>query len=167
MTNPAIEQLWQHYLATLPEPLRTATQAASYSAEQWGDNPALADELGGLIAAGTKTATCGALWDYEATGEPIPLVGQKTIVLDGRGAPLCVIETTEITIRPFNAVDAQFAYEEGEAERTLASWRAGHQRFFTRTLAAIGRDFTETMPLVCERFRLLYPVAGGRGTVRQ
>lgn len=162
MTNPAIVQFWQHYLATLPEPLRTATQAAGYTAEDWGDNPALADELGGLIAAGVKTATCGALWDYEATGDPIPTVGQKTIVLDGRGAPLCVIETTEITIRAFNAVDAQFAYEEGEDDRTLASWRTEHQRYFTRTLAASGHTFAETMPLVCERFRLLYPKPAGR-----
>ncbi len=167
MTNTAIEQLWYHYLATLPEAARHAAQQRGYTAEAWGDNPALADELGSLIAAGTKTATCGALWDYEATGDPIPTVGQKTIVLDGRGAPLCVIETIEITICPFNEVDEQFAYEEGEAERTLASWRAGHQRFFTRTLAAIGRDFSDTMPLVCERFRLLYPLPGDSKSVNR
>ena len=167
MTNPAIEQFWQQYLDTLPAATRQAAQQQGYTADQWGDNPALADELSGLIAAGTKTATCGALWDYEATGDPIPTVGQNTIVLDGRDAPLCVIETTEITIRPFNEVDEQFAYAEGEAERTLASWRAGHQRFFTRTLAAIGRDFSETMPLVCERFRLLYPLPGDSKSVRQ
>lgn len=162
MPSPAIQQLWQAYLATLPEPYHTLIAQQGYTADAWGDNPALADELGGLIAAGVKTATCGALWDYEATGDPIPTVGQKTIVLDGRGAPLCVIETTEITIRAFNAIDAQFAYEEGEDDRTLASWRTEHQRYFTRTLAASGRTFDETMPLVCERFRLLYPKPAGR-----
>ena len=153
-----IEQLWQRYLATLAAGERAAALARGYTAEAWGDNPALADELGTLIAAGTKTATCGALWDYEASGDPLPAPGLLTVVLDGAGAPLCLIETTAVAICAFNEVDAQFAFEEGEDDRSLASWRAGHQRYFTRTLAPIGRTFDETMPLVCERFRLLYPM---------
>lgn len=157
-----VEPFWQTYLATLSDADRQAAIARGYKAEAWGDNPALADELGTLIAAGTKTATCGALWNYEAEGEPLSAPGLLTVVLDGADQPLCLIETTEITIRAFNEVDAQFAYEEGEEDRSLASWRAGHQRFFTRTLASIGRTFDETMPLVCERFRLLYPKPVGR-----
>jgi len=154
-TQLTIEKFWQRYLATLPTTERQQVAAQGYCAEMWGDSPALADKLGELIATGTKTATCSALWSYEAEGEAIPAVGIFTIVLDGRGAPLCLVQTTEVTIRPFNAVDAQFAYEEGEDDRTLASWRAAHQRFFTRTLAAIGREPTDEMPLVCERFRLI------------
>ena len=34
----------------------------------FGDNPALADELLALVLAGKKTATCGALWQYEDEG---------------------------------------------------------------------------------------------------
>jgi uncharacterized protein YhfF len=154
-----VEQFWQTFLSTLSGTDRQAVIARGYTAEAWGDNPALADELGGLIAAGVKTATCGALWGYEAEGDPLPTVGLLTVVLDGAGKPLCLIETTEVTIRAFNEVDAQFAYEEGEDDRSLASWREGHQRFFTRTLAPIGGTFAETMPLVCERFRLMYPKA--------
>ncbi len=59
-------------------------------------------------------------------------------------------------IKPYDQVDAAFAYEEGEGDRSLAYWREAHRRFFTRTLAVIGREFDETMPLVCERFRVLY-----------
>ncbi len=157
MTNATIEQFWQSYLTTLTAAERQAASERGYSAEAWGDNPALADELGTLIAAGTKTATCGARWEYEAEGDPIPTVGLLTIVLNGASEPLCIVETTEITIRPYNEVDPQFAYEEGEGDRSLAYWRDAHRRFFTRTLAAIGRTFDEAMPLVCERFRLLYP----------
>ena len=46
-----------------------------YSAEGWGDSPQMADELGALIAAGTKTATCSALWEYEAKGNLCPKPG--------------------------------------------------------------------------------------------
>lgn len=149
-----IEQFWQSYLAACPE--ETAGQA-TYVAEPFGDNAQLADELGQLIVQGVKTATCSALWEWEAEGSPLPEVGLKTIVLNGRSEPLCIIETTEVTIRPFNEVDEQFAYEEGEDDRSLASWREGHWRYFSRVLPKIGKKPTKEMPLVCERFRLVYP----------
>lgn len=59
--NERIEQFWQSYLATLPEdsPIRSE----SYDADWFGDNPELADKLAALIIAGTKTATCSALWE--------------------------------------------------------------------------------------------------------
>jgi uncharacterized protein YhfF len=116
----------------------------------------MADELGALIANGTKTATCSALWEYEAEGEPPPETGMKTIVLDGNGDPLCVVETTEVEVRPYDQVDAQFAYEEGEGDRSLGYWREAHWRFFSRTLPGIGRESAVDMPLVCERFRVIY-----------
>ncbi|HAX69535.1 MAG TPA: ASCH domain-containing protein, partial [Anaerolineae bacterium] len=58
--------------------------------------------------------------------------------------------------RKYNEVDADFARDEGEEDLSLESWRAGHKRFFTRTLAEIGREFSEDMPLICERFRVIY-----------
>ena len=51
-------------------------------------------------------------------------------MLDGRGQPRCVIETTEVTYRRFGEVDAAFAYEEGEGDRSLAYWRNAHRRLF-------------------------------------
>ncbi len=153
MTTP-IEQFWLAYLATLPDD--APAHRASYVAEPFGDNPALADELAALVLAGVKTATCSALWDWEAEGNPIPQPGALWIVLDGRGAPLCITETVEVTFRRYDEVDAAFAYDEGEGDRSLEYWRGAHRRFFSRTLPAIGKEFTPEMPLVCERFRVVY-----------
>ncbi len=150
----SVTYFWQDFLATLPAD--SPYHQTPYTAEAWGDSPALADELGTLIAKGTKTATCSALWEWEAEGNPIPQVGLVTIVLDGAGTPLCIVETTEVIIRAYNEVDAQFAYEEGEGDRSLEAWREGHWRFFTRSLAKIGREPTPDMPLVCERFKIIY-----------
>jgi len=149
----AVAAYWQAFRATLPSdsPLHEET----FAAEAFGDSPELADELGALIAAGKKTATCSALWEYETKGEPLPKVGCITIILDGRNQPLCIVETAEVVIRAFNQIDGQFAYDEGEGDRTLAYWRAAHNDFFGRTLPKIGKEMAETMPLVCERFRLL------------
>ncbi len=91
--EPQYQAYLQKYLDTLPPdaPQRTAPTDAC----QFGDFPELADELGGLIVAGTKTATCGAVWAYEAEGSPLPTAGLLTVVLAGNWDPLCVIETTE------------------------------------------------------------------------
>ena len=154
MPHP-IEEFWQAYLATLPpdDPAREA----GYVAEPFGDNPELADELAELVLAGTKTATCSCLWEWEADGDPLPPVGLKTVVLSGREDPLCIIETTSVETHPFNQVAADFAAAEGEGDRSLAYWREAHWRYFSRVLPKIGRTPSETMPLVCERFRLIYP----------
>jgi uncharacterized protein YhfF len=149
-----VEMYWQSYLETLPpdSPVRDE----EYLAEGWGDSPEMADELGALISAGTKTASCSSLWEYEAEGEPSPNVGLETIVLDGNGDPLCIVETTEVEVRSYEEVDAQFAYEEGEGDRSLQYWREAHWRFFSRTLPNIGKEPAPDMPLVCERFQVVY-----------
>src|SRR3712207_5840823 len=149
-----IEAFWRSYLDTLPA--GSPARNERYVAEGWGDSPELADELGALIAAGTKTATCSALWEYEAEGSPLPETGSKTIVLDGDGDPLCIVETTEVEVRPYDEADARFAIEEGDADRSPAYWRAAHGRFFSRTMPNIGKKPTPDMPLVCERFRVVY-----------
>ena len=154
MDGDRVESYWRSYLESLPadSPVRDE----QYVAEGWGDSPEMADELGALIADGTKTATCSALWEYEAEDEPLPQVGLKSVVLDGKGDPLCIVETTEVEVRPYEEVDAGFAYEEGEGDRSLEYWREAHWSFFSRTLPNMGKEPTTDMPLVCERFRVVY-----------
>ena len=91
----------------------------------FGDGPELADELLALILAGKKTATC---WSA-AEGEKGTRAGKQWVVLDGAGRPRAVLETVELARRRFDEVDAAFAFEEGEDDRTLASWRYRYQRY--------------------------------------
>ncbi len=119
----------------------------------FGDNPGLADELLALVLAGRKTATCWAASQGLLTG-----IGKRMVALDGAGRPRAVIETVELTQRRFHEVDAAFAYDEGEGDRSLAYWRQAHRIYFTR----LGQ-FAEDMELWCERFRLaeVIPAAPG------
>jgi uncharacterized protein YhfF len=111
----------------------------------FGDSPELADKLLELVIKGVKIATCSTE-DEPNTSAP----GERWIVLDGRGEPRCVIESTEVTYRRFNEIDAAFAHDEGEGDRSLAYWRGAHRAYFGR----LGR-FSEDMVLMCERFRLV------------
>ena len=151
MIRSNIEIYWENFLAANP-----SYRGRPYIIEPFGDHPALADELGNLVLSGRKSATCSAVWSYEAEGEPFPKGGTLWMVLDGRNKPMCIVETIEVTMRAFKEVDEDFARAEGEDDLTLESWREGHKRFFTRTLAPIGRNFSEDMPLICERFRVIY-----------
>jgi uncharacterized protein YhfF len=154
MTKETVQDYWEQFLAGLPPD--SLYHTTTYVAEGWGDGPALADELGALIVQGTKTATCSALWEWEAEGNPIPQPGLITVVLDGRGKPLCIVETVEVSTRKYNEVDSDFAREEGEGDLSLNYWREAHRNFFSRVLPKFGKEFSEEMPLVCERFRVIY-----------
>jgi uncharacterized protein YhfF len=149
-----VKMYWQKFMSIVPTD--SPYRARSYTVEGWGDSPEMADELGDLIARGIKTATCSALWEWEAEGNPIPQKGGITVVVDGGGNPLCIVETTEVTIRQYNEVDAEFAQAEGEGDFSLEYWRDAHRTFFSRTLPKIGREFSEDMPLVRERFQVIY-----------
>ncbi len=123
----------------------------------FGGTREVADELAQLIVEGIKTATAGALWDYEAEDEPLPTVGGLEIVLDGSGRPRALISTTAVSVVPFDEVTAEHARAEGEGDRSLAHWREVHEEFF-RTYAAHERGFSSTMPVVCQSFSVLHAI---------
>ena len=123
-----------------------------------GSDTALADELADLVVRGPKRATTSLLRDFETGIEPVfPKPGDYWLVIDGKGMPRCVIRTTKVDIEEFEKVDAQFAWDEGEGDRTLADWREGHIRFFTRHAAAHGTTFDESARVVLERFSVVWP----------
>jgi uncharacterized protein YhfF len=149
-----LEAYWQTYLATRgdlsPPPL-------DFDPIWHFGNLEVAGRVGQLVNAGIKTATSSPLWHLEQIGEPVPQVGACGIVADGAGTPICIPELTEVEIRPFNEVDAQFASDYGEYSRTLEQWRAASWEYFSEVCARIGREPSETMPMVCQRFRRVYP----------
>jgi uncharacterized protein YhfF len=59
-------------------------------------------------------------------------------------------ETVELTRRRFKEVDAAFAFDEGEGDRSLGWWRRAHTNYFTRR-----GEFAPGMEVYCERFRLV------------
>ena len=122
----------------------------------FGDSAELADELVELVVHGPKRATAGALRDYEAEGEPVPAVGDRSIVTDGAMRPRAVLEVTDVRIGPLSSVDEAFAWDEGEGDRTRAWWLDAHTWFFTRRYTSLGLDFHPDIPVVFERFDVLY-----------
>lgn len=131
-------------------------EALQPPAWSFGSTPELADELLALVLHGSKTAGAGAMWEYEAVDEPLPTVGTLGIVLDGAGHPRALVVTTAVEVVPFDQVSEEHARLEGEGDLSLAYWREAHQHFFTEA-AAHDVEVGEDMPVVCERFELIWP----------
>src|SRR5262245_5929242 len=67
-----------------------------------------------------------------------------------------VIKTTDVRIIPFDEVTADYAWDGGEEDRDLASWREIYWAYIERECQRIGLEPTTKAPLVMERFRLVY-----------
>lgn len=124
--------------------------------EQFGDSPELAQELLDLILEGKKTATCGAVWEYEAEGISIPRPGDVWLTGDRDNKPTCLLRVETVNIVPFNHVTHDFSFLEGEDDRSHESWQREHERYFRRVLPKIGKDFDPSMDLVTVVFCLAY-----------
>ena len=103
---------------------------------------------------GPKRATTARLDSFDAEGEPLPVVGGYSVILDGAGQPV-IIRTTQVDTMPFGEVDEEFAWVEGEGDRSLAYWRAAYERFFASEGAPIADDDL----VVLERFELVWPAS--------
>ena len=107
---------------------------------------------------GPKRATAGLSEFNDQMPQVKPVAGGYSVLTEHDGTPRAVIRTTVLERRAFADVDAAFAWDEGEGDRTLADWKDGHRRYFTRELADL-RPATSTrrMEVDLERFELLYP----------
>ncbi|MFJ5965905.1 ASCH domain-containing protein [Bacillus sp. NPDC093026] len=150
MKNESINQMWEHYQKINPNAPK------DYVAWAFGNSKEMADELAKLVLEGTKTATASSYQLYELKKEELPYVGLLNIILDGKRIAVAIAETTSVEIVLFDEVTAEHAYLEGEGDRTLMYWREVHEDFFKKEFEGTNQEFHNKIPVVCERFLILY-----------
>ncbi|MFM9967430.1 MAG: ASCH domain-containing protein [Burkholderiales bacterium] len=127
-------------------------------AEGYGDSTELSKKLLSLIRSGRKRAVTGLLWGYEHDAEHIAKAGDIEIVLDHLREPALVTRIISSEVVPYCEVTAEYAAIEGEGDGSLEYWRKAHWAFFTRECKRIGKEPTESMPVVCNIFEVLHVV---------
>jgi uncharacterized protein YhfF len=120
------------------------------------DNEESANSLARLALKGQKRAAAALLWSYEHDKRRIPQPGHLSIVTDFSGNALCIIETRRVDVVPFDKVSVEFAALEGEGDGSLVYWHRVHEAYFGRECKRIGRTPERSMPVICERFDLVY-----------
>lgn len=127
---------------------------------EFGFPGALRDRLVAAVLDGSKTSTTGLVAAFAAESEALPAVGVRSVVLDSADRPVGVIETTDVRVVPLGDVDLAHVHDDGEGDRSIAEWRAGHEDFFhSAEMRAVlcDADFRvdDATPVVLERFRLV------------
>jgi uncharacterized protein YhfF len=120
----------------------------------------LRDALVSAVVGGQKVSTTSLWQEYEQEGSPLPLRGQRSLVVDSSGRPVAVIETTCVKISRLGDVDVSHATDEGEGFSSVAEWRAGHEEFWhcdemRRALSDPIFTVNDDTPVVLERFRVI------------
>ena len=148
--TPAIEAFWRKAVAEVAE-LRADD---TFSIFAFGDSEALCEHVLAETLAGRNRATASLLWEH---GSRPPRAGDLAVVTDWSGRPCAVLVTRQVDIVRFADVTADFASAEGYLRDPLNEWREVHWPYFSRRCAALGRVASPDMPVVCERFELVYP----------
>ena len=90
----------------------------------------LRDQLVAAVLTGAKTTTTGLVADYELEDDPLPVPGERQVVIDSAGRPVGVIETTAVRVMRLAEVDLNHALGEGEGYTSVEEWRTGHEQFW-------------------------------------
>lgn len=146
--TPEQAAFWRRYLDA------TGDRQELREVDAFGDSEAMQDELLALVLAGTKRATASLARWYDA--ETLPKPGDLCLITDGRGAPACILRTTQVDIMPVHEVDADFAFVEGEGDRSYAHWITEHRRFWSREAERYGFEYSDDLDVVCERFDMVW-----------
>ena len=139
-------ELWKKYASL--EGVEAVWEAWSF-----GNDP---DAVAALVRDGIKTATSSAYDLYALEEEPLPKVGDYSVILDSAGNAVCIIRDTNVYVVPFDQVSERHAFLEGEGDRSLACWRQVHEAFFRDELAAAGLQFHLQIPVLCEEFEVVH-----------
>ncbi|HLN12879.1 MAG TPA: ASCH domain-containing protein [bacterium] len=150
-----IDEFWDLYLQSLP-PAQSQNKRY-FEAFCFGNKERLANLCADLVVRRIKTATSALLWEHEATGKPVVQVGDLSIVTSWNGAPVCIIETLDVRMVPFDEVDEGFVYDYGEGDRSMEWWRTDMWEYYSEECRSLRRAPTSNMCVVCERFRVIFP----------
>ena len=111
-------------------------------------------DLIGLVLAGAKVATFGLVEEYVEEHEPIEHVGERLALTGEDGVHHGTVEITEVRRVRTRDVTWAMVEAEGEGDRTISEWRAGHDRYWL----SVGRQpMADDTELVWLRFRLVDP----------
>jgi uncharacterized protein YhfF len=128
------------------------------------------DALVASVLSGEKTVTSSLLVQYEDAGEPVPKPGAR-ILVGSEELPVAVVEVSAVDLIRLGEADLQLALDEGEGFKSVAQWRAAHERFWAEAVRPTLRNpaslrLNEDTPIVVERFRLVESRPAPRGICR-
>lgn len=116
--------------------------------------PEVADAILDSVLRGKKCANTGLQSLYDGAMEPLPKVGDYSIIVNSAMEPKCITRITKVEFVTFENITEEYAAAEGEM--SLADWKEKHRKYFEDCCREVGITFSEQMHCVCEYFEVVY-----------
>lgn len=152
MENASARALWGDYLDKHLEHAFVDTPQVVHFCNNAQD----ANECAELVKKGIKRATSLSLLGIQYRKEALPKIGDFIVVTDWEGKAQCIVRTTKVTLKPFFAINTEYAQREGEGDKSLAYWKKVHWEYYTKELEPFGRVPRESMIVVCQEFEMVF-----------
>jgi uncharacterized protein YhfF len=150
MKNASARNMWGDYLDThlqyafVHEPRVT----------RLSDNPDHSNSQLKQVISGEKRAISHSLLGLQLRKEPLPQLGDFTVLTDWEGKAGCVIRTVAVRLKPFFSIRSSYCKLDGNL--TLDQWKDANWEYFTRELAPFERVPRDSMIVVCEVFEKVF-----------
>lgn len=131
------------------------SQASLYEIFAFGNTKEHADELADLVLEEKKTGTSSGYELYQMDNEPLPKVGDYSVVVNSSKVPIGIIQIVEVLILPWKEITEELAATEGEGDLSLMYWQKGHYNYFKPYYKEHGLLLNEETKIVFERFQLV------------
>lgn len=152
MRNIILNKYWKEFQHEMPEYKKLEIPQSYY----FCDNAKDAHECAELVRKGIKRATTHSLSGLEINKEKLPAIGDLSIVTDWHGMPKAITKTVKVEIVKYKDITAEYAFIEGEGDKSLSYWQRVHWDYYTRELSDLGLKPFQDMKLVCEYFETIW-----------
>lgn len=150
MNNATARNLWGDYLDTHLE----YAFAQEPKVIRVADTPRDSDLRLKQILSGQKRALSHSLLGLQLRKEPLPKIGDFTVLTDWEGKARCIIRTVAVRLKPFFSIRSSYAKMDGET--SLEEWKAAQWAYYTLELEPHGRVPRDSMIVVCEVFEKVF-----------
>jgi uncharacterized protein YhfF len=104
---------------------------AGLPSEEYAFSGPLREALVTSMLDGSKTTTTSLLIQYELERSVLPVKGERGVVIDSEGSPVCVTEITQVNVGPIGEVTSDHARDEGKATSLSRHGALSMRRFGT------------------------------------
>jgi uncharacterized protein YhfF len=129
----------------------------SYKVRTFGNSAAISNVILPLILSGEKTGTFALESEFEHAPTEVPRAGDHYVVTHFGGEPALLYRLTEVERVPFAQISHAHVQVEGPNARTVPVWRKIHWAYWGGILRAQGREPREDMPVLFQRFEVIFP----------
>ena len=148
----SITDFWEDFQRNNPQYLTIEKPQFFY----FGDNKTDADDCAQLVVLKIKQATSPSLWWFTEHNEALPQIGDLSIVTDWESNPKAIIKTIKVEIAKFKDITPEYAFIEGEGDKSLAYWKKVHWEYYKNEMKEFIAFPNLEMEIVCEYFETIW-----------